>query len=262
MVLHEHNAGFYCGGYVARRVALTTLAGFLALYYLAEICSLFVFAYLDHHAIPPSECYGVRCPSQFSCVHMNEFSYHARKGFTLFVGFPCALAGFLGGLGRCEWETRVFELYLWLCLALYATTLVGDVVFEQTCGAYPATVLSSMPVYGAPTGRAQVDVDQLYEVRVIDRFFGYHVLDWYIGLSLAGLLVLFWTAREVGDIGRAFTHGMFGLGPSFSIGDGFGGMGDQFEEFRVGRRLYRDLLKEAGLKQYEVYAGYGTIPAV
>lgn len=262
MVLHEHNAGFYCGGYVARRVALTLLAGLLASYYLLELCGLVIFAYLDHHKIPQSECFGSRCPSQFSCVHMNEFSYHARKGFTLFVGLPCAFCGFLGGIGRMEWETRIFEVYLWLLFALYFVTFLGDWVFTETCGAYPATILATMPVYGAPTGRAQFDIDQLYDVKVINRFFGYQVLDWYLGLSVAGLVVLFYVAREVGDVAHAFTHGTFGLGPSYSIGDGFGGLNDKFEQFRVGRRLYRDMLKEAGLPQYEVYAGYGTLPAV
>lgn len=255
--MHDHNVGYYCR-LVPRRVVLEVVAALVFLRYAGEIILWLIFAreQFDHDRLAGSHCFGIRCPSVFSCIHQHETTLIVRYAVEVLLGTVASLLGFLGAMNWNAGQLRVFAYYLLFCAGLHLALGAADFTYTEVCGAYPANMVATMPVVGqVHGGRVQVAEMHMVDTPTVDEIFGYHLTKWYlyrVGLFVV-LSLLF--AHESFLAANYFVKGQIGIGPDFGA---YGGpnfkLGNAFDVSDHNIRV--DLRR---LHYTEPVAGYGTM---
>lgn len=260
--LRTDRGPYYCCGHVPRRAVLTFVACVFFVGYLVDVVLFGVYGHLLYAAQDrQTYCFGIRCPSHFSCRFQHDTTLLTRYAVEVVVGTCCS---FLGVMGAWNWgakEMRIFAAYLVFLTGVTLFLGVCDAVYDYACEVPPANVVASMPVIGQHDGgRARLERVLHAEVHpttfaVVDKIFGYDVSYWYLWSTLVWSQTFALIATECFSVADSFVHGFYGLGPNFSISDEFGQLYGQWGDFRL------EVAKRAR-RHREVVAGYGTVPTL
>lgn len=247
---HDHNIGLYCK-LIPRRTVLEVVALLVFLRYVGEVLTWVIFAQdlYDRDRHQGEHCFGIRCPSPFSCPYQHETTLLVRYAIEVLVGTVCALVGFLGALNWNSNQLRVFATYLLLLAGLSFVVGLADFTYTEVCGSYPANIVASMPIHGmVHGGRDRAAELHMVGTTAVDEIFGYHLTGWYLGWTAVCVAASLFFANEAYQASEYFATGPVGLYPNFKIADGFGFL-------HADRRV--DLRR---LHYTEPVGGYGTIP--
>jgi len=255
---HDHNIGYYCGLFPKRGVLAVIAVGFF-LTYLWEIVSWVIFArrLAELEALPGSHCYGIRCPSEFSCTFQIETTVLFRYAFEVILGVFCSISGILGAFYWDPKQMKIFGTYLAALAAFTMIICAGDLIYQGTCDAYPSNMISVMPVLShVKTGRAELAELHMAPTSEVDGIMGYRLgPSMYLWRCLALFCIYAFLAYESYNLAYLYQYGKLGLGPCFRLSDHAGKLHGKMGDFRV------DLIR-ANPKQHhekEVVGGYGTI---
>merc|ERR1719387_2723579 len=101
------------------------------------------------------------CPTEFSCPYQHKTTVFTRYAFEVFVGTACTLIGCIGLWSSNPPWIRVLGYYMAAYAVLQGVILLADLLYTQVCGAYPANVLSIMPMLEhAKGGRLRLMVER------------------------------------------------------------------------------------------------------
>lgn len=250
---HDHNFGYLCSC-ISRRFLIVAVAACFFVGYTVEVIGWVIFArdLADQDANPASHCYGIRCPSVFSCVYQHDTTLLVRYAIEVIFGIACALTGVVGAYGWNPRWTRVFGVYLAATAFLQLVFGGFDWIYCDVCEAYPANIVASMPVLsGVRGGRVHLSELHMVDTALVDEIFGYDTLYYYLWRTLAYFLLTIWVSYECFVLAWRYENGEMGLGPNFKLGDGFGDVHALHGDFRM------DLKRMHG---HNPVAGYGTLP--
>jgi hypothetical protein len=256
--MHEHNVGYYCR-IIPRRAVLEVVAGVVFLRYAGEIVLWLIFAQdqFDRDRHEGSHCFGIRCPSVFTCTYQHETSLIVRYAAEVLLGSVCALVGLLGAVNWNSGQIRVFAYYLLFSAALTVVLGGWDYAYVDVCGAYPANMVATMPVLGQVHG-GRVKLAELHMVATpdVDEVFGYHLTAWYLWRSFLFVVLSLLFAHESLAAADYFVRGQLGFGDDFGK---YGGPNFKLgHAFDVSDRNVRPELRR--IHYSEPVAAYGTLP--
>jgi hypothetical protein len=197
------------------------------------------------------------CPTEFSCVYQHKTTVFTRYAFEVIIGTSCALIGCVGLWNKSPPWTRVFGYYTAAYAVLQTTFLLADLLSVQVCGAYPANVISVMPMLEhAAGGRLRLMESDNWGKGEVDVFFGYNIKWWYqlrtlVIVAFSGIVS--WQSFKQAWL---FDTGPMSLGPHFNLAE-------KFDHMRLrprplhGGNMRHDLHR---MHATDPVAGYGSIP--
>jgi len=251
-----YNIGTYCGGILSRRTILLIIAVLGFLRYMAQLFYWVIFAkdLSDKDRMSGQHCHGIRCPGAFTCLYQHDTTVFARYGVEVLIGTVCT---FLGALGIANWnegQTRVFARYMAFIAGFQICVMLADLLYVEVCGAYPANILSLLPVmFSTNNGFLRRAETHAMSTAVIDDYFGYDVDRWYAYSAICGSVISALISYESFIAASLFNSGPIGLGPNFKLYD-------SFAPFRPRRADFRPDLHR--LHETDPVAGYGSMPEV
>lgn len=197
------------------------------------------------------------CPTEFSCPYQHKTTVFTRYAFEVIVGTACTLIGCIGLWSSNPPWIRVLGYYMAAYAVLQGVILLADLLYTQVCGAYPANVLSIMPMLEhAKGGRLRLMESSEWGKSEVDTFFGYNIRWWYqlrmlVAVTFAGIVS--WQSFKAAHL---FDAGPLSLGPHFNIATKFHEVYDTKRPLHGGN-MRHDLHR---MHATDPVAGYGTLP--
>jgi hypothetical protein len=197
------------------------------------------------------------CPTEFTCVFQHKTTVFTRYAFEVIVGTACATIGSIGLWNYSPPWTRVFAYYTAAYAAMQTAFLLADLLYVQVCDAYPANVISIMPlIEHMRGGRLRIMEHDDWGKEEVDVFFGYNIRWWYTLRTLvvvAFASIVSWQSFKAAHL---FDAGPMSLGPHFNIAEKFDNLRTRPRPLHGGN-MRHDLQR---LHATDPVAGYGSIP--
>jgi len=197
------------------------------------------------------------CPTEFSCVYQHKTTVFTRYAFEVILGTASALIGCVGLWQLSPPWMRVFGYYTAAYAIMQTAFLLADLLYVQVCDAYPANVISVMPMLEhAAGGRTHIMESNTWPKAEVDVFFGYNIRWWYqlrtLVVVVFAAIVSWQTFKEASLV----DCGPMNLGPIFNLGE-------KFDHLRLRPQpLHRGTMRHDlhRLHATDPVAGYGSIP--
>jgi hypothetical protein len=193
------------------------------------------------------------CPTEFSCVYQHKTTIFTRYAFEVILGTACAMIGCVGLWQASPPWMRVFAYYIAAYAIMQTAFLLADLLYVQVCGAYPANVISLMPMLEhAAGGRLHIMESSTWPQAEVNVFFGYNIRWWYeirtLVVVVFAAIVSWQTFKEASMV----DCGQWNLGPTFNLS----------EKLRRSRPLHGGNMRHDlhRLHATDPVAGYGSIP--
>jgi hypothetical protein len=177
---------------------------------------------------PVKSCNGIECYEVFSCRGFSGTTAHIREPLSTLTGVVLFPVGVVAALHGYRFELKVVATYLAVLTAVYIGCFIGDVIYYETCNAYPLDAIEQALLWPIPFPLRRATQDQLSrmnffpksDVMSITHDFG--TMKMYLCIEFFICLVLVYTAREARLLGMLFERGPLGLGVHYGL--------DQFDE--------------------------------
>jgi hypothetical protein len=258
----------YKGRALSRQNVLLFVATCFFLDYMADIIYWAIFArdlsdkgkMVEHQTWMGEEnCYRFHdptCPTEFSCVYQHKTTVFTRYAFEVIIGTASAMIGCVGLWQASPPWMRVFAYYTAAYAILQTAVLLADLLYVQVCGAYPANVLSVMPMLEhAAGGRLHLMESSSWAKSEVDVFFGYNIRFWYQLRTLAVVVFAAIVSWQTFLEANLVDCGQWNLGPNFNLLEKFNRLRGSARNH--GGNMRHDLHR---LHATDPVAGYGSIP--
>lgn len=221
---HTYGTSLFC---ISRRLfvmafclVMTVLSIFAAFQWLRNSAAVNIL--LGTRYVPGNGCSGMACYEVFSCYGMGAATLHLREPFSTIGG----LIFYPVGLWACHHGYRAalqaFALFVLFMAVWHLGILVADIIYQETCGRYPANEVLAMvlnPLVAIfPAAKVQLLQMDMYTVKAVDTLTEFkHLTVWYLVLGFIKVLVLFYAAYESVGLGLLMERGPLGLGLHYGI---------------------------------------------
>jgi len=199
------------------------------------------------------------CPTEFSCVYQHKTTIFTRYAFEVIVGTACATIGCVGLWNISPPWIRVFAYYMAAYAVMQTSFLLADLLYVQVCGAYPANVMSVMPMLEhAAGGRMHLMESSTWPKAEVDVFFGYNIRWWYELRTLVIVVfagIVSWQSFKFASLSDC---GPLSLGPHFNFAEKFHHLRGLPRPLHGGN-MRHDLHR---LHATDPVAGYGSVPLI
>jgi hypothetical protein len=198
------------------------------------------------------------CPTEFTCVYQHKTTLFTRYAFEVILGTASALIGCIGLWNSSPPWIRVFAYYTAAYAIMQTAFGLADLLYVQVCGAYPANVISLMPMLEhAAGGRLHLMESSQWAKAEVDVFFGYNIEWWYARypwsrtvVVVTFAIIVSWQSFKEASMKDC---GPLSLGPHFNIAAKM----DLHQRPLHGGNMRHDLHR---LHATDPVAGYGSIP--
>jgi len=140
---HAYGTSFGC---VSRRIFILLFCLVMSFVCVARIGS-WVLHWAFHEkmvgrdSLPEQACYGMECYEVFTCRGFAWTTQHVREPLATLFGVIAFPIGFNGALHGYRDYLKVFATFATILAAVYLGCLVGDIIYYESCNAYPANVI-------------------------------------------------------------------------------------------------------------------------
>lgn len=125
---------------VPRRLFVALVAALWCIWYIGDIGAYMIW-YPMIPSPPPRACTSHKCLEVFSCLGMQDATFHIREPFLLLGGIIFGGLGLHGAVAVNHKHLKYFAYFLLAVSAMYVLNIIFDGIFLASCEHYPSNVI-------------------------------------------------------------------------------------------------------------------------
>jgi len=174
--------------------------------------------------LPPKACMGLECYEVFTCRGFAWTTDSIRNPLSTLSGAILFPLGVVAALHGYRTELRIVAFYLSLLTATYIACFFADVIYYESCNAYPADAIEQALLWPIPFPLRRTAQEQIAKMRFfpkddVDKITnGFATMAMYLVIQFVVCVVLIYTSRQAQLLGMLFERGPIGLGVHYGLG--------------------------------------------
>jgi len=175
-------------------------------------------------SLPTEACSGIECYEVFSCRGFSYTTEHIREPMSTISGAVLFPLGVMAALHGYRFELQVVAYYLAILTVVYIGCLIGDVLYYETCAAYPSNAIQQALLWpiAFPLRKAQQDElaqMKFFPIAAVDKITNnFATMALYLGTECVICAILVYTAYQACLLGLIMERGPIGLGVHYGLG--------------------------------------------
>eukprot|EP00930_Biecheleria_cincta_P007634 TRINITY_DN108873_c0_g1_i1.p1 TRINITY_DN108873_c0_g1~~TRINITY_DN108873_c0_g1_i1.p1 ORF type:complete len:345 (-),score=77.13 TRINITY_DN108873_c0_g1_i1:49-1083(-) len=170
-------------------------------------------------------CIGEDCYQVFSCYGMKDTTYHVVEPLLTLAGVLFYPLGLNAAANAHDLDMKRFGLFLLAVSAIHIATLIGDVVYFNSCDAYSTRMIELAlgeqllpPTILRPSAQTTLKKWNVFPTQATDDVTQRpHLAEMCFAFYGVWAAFLFYAAIEAMQLSHLLEHGLLGLGVHFGL---------------------------------------------
>jgi hypothetical protein len=183
-----------------------------------------IHSLLFQESLPPKSCSGLECYEVFSCRGFAWTTEDIRKLMLLAPGCIMFPLGIHAAVHGYRLEMKLVSFYLMILSAVYTACFIANIIYYETCNAYPGDVIDQTLMWPIPFPLRRAGQDALRRMKFfpmedVDKItHDFATMQMYSGIQALLILVLIYTTIQVMLLAHLLERGPLGLGVHYGLG--------------------------------------------
>jgi len=175
-------------------------------------------------SLPPKACLGLECYEVFTCRGFSQTTSNIREPLTTLSGAIIFPIGLIAAVQGFRFELKVLATYLAILALVYIMCFIGDIVYYESCNAYPSDAIEQALLWPIPFPLRRAAQDRLEKMSFwpksdVDKITGnFATMTMYLVMEAFVCVCLFYTAVQARFLGLLVERGPLGMGVHYGIG--------------------------------------------